>query len=155
MVEIRGDISNDDSEEEVPRKRTSRDSSTAHEDGDGVVESQQKADLIPPAVAELRQEMMSGLAELRDLLMRKNDDPPPAYDPPPTSTAPPTAVAASSQSIGTNTTSVSSSGEDSFMRMHCIQNQAIRLERLQSQERQMQLYENMILQNTSRGRANL
>ena len=98
---------------------------------------------------------MSGLAELRDLLMRKNDDPPPAYDPPPTSTAPPTAVAASSQSIGTNTTSVSSSGEDSFMRMHCIQNQAIRLERLQSQERQMQLYENMILQNTSRGRANL
>ena len=39
------------------------------------------------------------------------DDPPPAYDPPPTSNVPPTPVAASSPNIGTNTTTLSSSGD--------------------------------------------
>ena len=63
-------------------------------------------------------------------------DPSPAYDPPPTSNVPPAAVAASFPSIGTNTT-VSSSGKDSYMRMQCIRNQAIRLEHLQSQAKQM------------------
>ena len=63
-------------------------------------------------------------------------DPSPAYDPPPTSNVPPAAVAASFPSIGTNTT-VSSSGKDGYMRMQCIRNQAIRLERLQSQAKQM------------------
>ena len=56
-----------------------------------------------------------------------------------------------SEHIGTNTT-VSRSGEVSYI-YACIQNSVV--ERLQSQERQMQLYENMILQNTSRGRAKL
>ena len=79
--------------------------------------------------------MVFCLAELRDLLMRNNDDPT-ADDPPTASNVPPIALAVSSRSIGTNTT-VSSSGKDSYMRMQCIRNQAIRLERLQSQAKQM------------------
>ena len=41
------------------------------EDDGGVVESQQKEDLMPPAVDEILQKTMSGLAELRDLFMRE------------------------------------------------------------------------------------